>query len=212
VARTLRFVRVLCRGWLASRARSSRSRCVRHAALRCGPPAPVVGSRLRPSCLGAVAVDVMRGLLVPPAVLPPSLSLRARWCGPSGVSARRVRADPAPPLGGRWLRKHAMLLPHLLARTTVTPLRSGWDRSAGAFASPLCSPCPPSRRGCCWQTGWERPPLPNQPRPRVRHRVTSPRDRRLLPVWPHRAPIGDFPLRRAFMAAPDRDQRGGSSR
>jgi hypothetical protein len=197
-------------GWPAER--GHRVVAVR-VALRCaaGPRAAAVGSRPRPSCLGAVVVDVVRGLLVPPAVLPRSLSLRARWCGPSGVSARRVRADPAPPLAGRWLRKHATLLPCLLARSAVTPLRAGWDRSAGAFCPPLCSPCPPGRRGRCWQTDWERPPLPNQPRPRVRHRVTSPSDRRSLPVWPHRAPIGDFPLRRAFKAAPDRDHRGGPS-
>jgi hypothetical protein len=123
-------------GWPAER--GHRVVAVR-VALRCatGPRAAAVGSRPRPLCLGAVVVDVVRGLLVPPAVLPRSLSLRARWCGPSGVSAHRVRADPAPPLAGRWLRKHATLLPCLLARSVMTPLRAGWDRSAGAF-------CPPS--------------------------------------------------------------------
>jgi hypothetical protein len=111
-----------------------------------GPLAAAVGGWPSPSRLGAVAVDVVRGLRVPPAALPSSLSLGARWCGPAGVSARRVRADLAAPLAGRWLRKHATLLPRLLTRTAVTPLRPGRDRSAGAF-------CPLSVPLSAWPSG-----------------------------------------------------------
>jgi hypothetical protein len=81
---------MLSRGWLASRPWSPRRRAVCVAmGYAAGSCAATGGGRPRPSCLGAVAVDIVRELFSAHCPSPP-LCVGAVACWPFGVSARRV--------------------------------------------------------------------------------------------------------------------------
>jgi hypothetical protein len=183
-------VRVLCRGWLASRSRSPRRRALRVAMGRAaGPCTAAGGGRPRPLCLGAVGVDIVRELF-PPTVLPSPLSAWARWhVGRSG-SAPVVSVPTSAPLWlGRWLRTHVILFHRPLVRASATPSLAEGTIFLARSVLPLL-PHPPGRWDRGEQSGREGPPPPFQPCPGVR---------RLMALPTHRAPIlelfGVRPLR-----------------
>jgi hypothetical protein len=95
MANTLKIVCMLSRGWLASRPWSPRRRAVCVAmGYAAGSCAATGGGRPRPSCHGAVPVDVGRELLSHPLSSPLSLCVGVVVCWPFRFSARHVRVDP----------------------------------------------------------------------------------------------------------------------